>query len=421
MKRVLLALCAPAILLLFGGCDNLLKDTVTYKINEPVFMPIGEVVAKTKVTTQAYEITGHGKICFYNDYLYLAEPDKGIHIINNSDPANPVQVGFIEIVGNHDIMIRENMLYADMLTSLVWFDVSDPAHPELKGHLEDVFHFALPETENEHGIDYEKCYNNVPQGQVVVGWRVKERKESYSKWGTDDIMYESSSLAGSANKMSNSVNGSMSRFAIYKNYLYTVIDNKMDVFDLAGDEPSIAAQNIYVGWDVETIFSYKDCMFMGTPFGMIIFSVENPLKPEYQSSVTHVFGCDPVVVEDDIAYVTVHSGNLCGQNANDLIIVDVSDTKNPRHIVTYAMTKPKGLGIDQGTLFVCDDGLKIFNAEDPQTIMANRLAHYKGMEGYDLIPYNKTLMMIAEDGIYQYDYSDLEGIRKLSKIAINAE
>ena len=82
------------------------------------------------------------------------------------------------------------------------------------------------------------------------------------------------------------------------------------------------------------------------------------------------------------------------------------------------MTKPKGLGIDNGTLFLCDDGLKIYNADDPQTLMANRLAHYSGMEGYDVIPYNNVLMMIAEDGIYQYDYSDLEEIRLLSKIAV---
>ena len=92
--------------------------------------------------------------------------------------------------------------------------------------------------------------------------------------------------------------------------------------------------------------------------------------------------------------------------------------KRPQPIVSYTMTKPKGLGIDNGTLFLCDDGLKIYNADDPQTLMANRLAHYSGMEGYDVIPYNNVLMMIAEDGIYQYDYSDLEEIRLLSKIAV---
>ena len=92
--------------------------------------------------------------------------------------------------------------------------------------------------------------------------------------------------------------------------------------------------------------------------------------------------------------------------------------KRPQPIVSYTMTKPKGLGIDNGTLFLCDDGLKIYNANDPQTLMANRLAHYSGMEGYDVIPYNNVLMMIAEDGIYQYDYSDLKEIRLLSKIAV---
>ena len=134
------------------------------------------------------------------------------------------------------------------------------------------------------------------------------------------------------------------------------------------------------------------------------------------SVVWHVFGCDPVVVENDIAYVTIHSGNFCGQNANDLLIYDVSNVKSPRHIVSYAMTKPKGLGIDNGTLFVCDDGLKIFNASNPQTLMANRIVHYSGMDGFDVIPFNNVLIMIADNGLYQYDYSDLSQIKPLSKL-----
>ena len=85
------------------------------------------------------------------------------------------------------------------------------------------------------------------------------------------------------------------------------------------------------------------------------------------------------------------------------------------------MTHPKGLGIDNKVLFVCDDGLKIFDAADPQKIMARNLAHYKGMAGYDVITFNKVLMMIAEDGIHQYDYSDLTQIQKLSFLPVKAE
>jgi hypothetical protein len=191
----------------------------------------------------------------------------------------------------------------------------------------------------------------------------------------------------------------------------------MSVIDLSGNTPVKAAENIGVG-DVETIFSYKDNMFIGTPTGMIIYSVADPLKPEYVSSVWHVVGCDPVVVENDIAYVTVHSGNMCGQNNNDLIIYDVSDVTAPKHIVSYAMKHPKGLGVDSGTLFLCDDGLKIFDATNPQTLMAHSLAHYSGMDGFDVIPFDRVLMMIADDGLYQYDYSDLTKISQLSKLPI---
>ena len=80
---------------------------------------------------------------------------------------------------------------------------------------------------------------------------------------------------------------------------------------------------------------------------------------------------------------------------------------------------PKGLGIDNGTLFLCDDGLKVFKiGEDPQTLIANQILHKRGMDGYDLIPYENVLMMIADDGLYQYDYSNLQNIRELSVIPI---
>jgi hypothetical protein len=187
---------------------------------------------------------------------------------------------------------------------------------------------------------------------------------------------------------------------------------------LSGEKPEKAIENIYIGNNVETIFPYKDKLFMGTPSGLVIYSIENPLNPVYCSQVAHVYGCDPVVVEDDLAYVTVHSGNFCGQNSDELIIIDVSDVMQPVQLVSYAMTHPKGLGIEKGRLFLCDDGLKIFKVKDPQTLITGQLKHYKGMDGYDVIPVNNTLMMIADKGLYQYDYSDINNIKLLSVIPI---
>ena len=208
----------------------------------------------------------------------------------------------------------------------------------------------------------------------------------------------------------------MSRFTLYNNNLYAVTENQMTIFDLTGTEPQKAAESTFIGWNVETIFSYKDNMFMGTPTGMLIYSVTDPLKPVFQSSITHVFGCDPVVVDNDLAYVTIHSGDNCGQKNNELFIVDVSDVKNPKQLVSYTMKNPKGLGVDKGMLFLCDDGLKIYKITTPNTLMSNELVHYSGMEGYDLIPFNNVLMMITDDGLYQYDYSKVNEIKLLSKL-----
>lgn len=419
MKKLMSLFCVSLICLLCGCNDDMkVKETITYTVNKPVLMSADVFRSSVKVTTQPEEITQKGKICFYEGYLYISEPGKGIHIIDNRNPASPASVGFIELIGNADVAIRNNILYADSYIDLVGFDISNPALPVLKSRLENVFPQSYPPIEEGY-IDSELCNLAATNGNIVVGWTQEEETHTLEYYKNEQVYNDAmTNSSGGSSGGSTGVNGSMSRFGLYKDYLYVVLNDYMSIFNLAGDKPEKAVENMYIGGSVETIFSYKDCMFMGTPTGMIIYSVANPLKPEYQSMMWHVYGCDPVVVENDIAYVTVHSGNNCGQNFNELIILNVKDVKNPQPIVSYTMTKPKGLGIDNGTLFLCDDGLKIYNAEDPQTLMANRLAHYSGMEGYDVIPHDNVLMMIADDGIYQYDYSNLKDIKQLSKLAV---
>lgn len=422
MKKLTFLLLITGLFVL-PGCKDYVDEYVTYTVNEPVFMSASEF--RSAVDMEGPKpIEKQGKIVFYDEYLYISQPEKGIHIIDNRNPSDPRNIAFIELLGNADMHVRDNMLYADSYVDLVWFNINDPAKPVLKGRKEEVFPEALPLTENGFGIDYDKFADR--GNKVVVGWKTVERKElvrnykpRWWSWGgvTEDAMYNFSAKADGG---SVGVVGSMSRFAIYQDNLYTVMNNMLGIFDLSGETPVKTGEDIYVGFSVETIFSYKNCMFMGTPTGMIIYLLEDPLKPERQSMITHVFGCDPVVVENDIAYVTVRSGTFCGQDANELIVVDVSDVKKPQHIVTYNMKNPKGLGIDNGTLFVCDDGLRVFNAENPSAIMYkdNILAHFKDIDGFDVIPFNNVLMMIAEDGIYQYDYTDVKNIRRLSRLPI---
>ncbi|MFA7494000.1 MAG: hypothetical protein WCZ43_10870 [Proteiniphilum sp.] len=425
MKKLSFLLLMTGLFVL-PGCKDYVNDYITYTVNEPVFMPVSEFRSAVDVIPQPQPIEKQGKIVFYDGYLYISQPEKGIHVIDNRNPSNPSNIAFIELIGNADMHVRNGVLYADSYIDLVWFDISDPSKPVYKGRKEEVFPEAFPPTENGYSIDYAKSMDR--SNGIVVGWKTVERKElvqtSKSYWwswnGVSEKMMYSSDASFSGSGGGVGVAGSMSRFAIYKDNLYTVMNNHLGIFDLSDETPEKVGQDTYVGFDVETIFSYKNCMFMGTPTGMIIYSLEDPLKPERQSMITHVFGCDPVVVENDIAYVTIRSGTFCGQTANELIVVDVSNPKQPKHIVTYNMENPKGLGIDNGTLFVCDDGLRVFNAEDPSTIMHkdNKLAHFREIDGLDVIPFDNVLMMIAEDGIYQYDYTDVQQIRQLSRLPI---
>ncbi|MDR2840805.1 MAG: hypothetical protein LBV75_06020 [Paludibacter sp.] len=426
MKKLYFLFLAIFAGLIFISCDKSYTETVTYQINEPILMSTSDLRSSVKVTSTTNKIENYGKICFYKNFLYIAETGKGIHIINNTNPAQPSVVGFIELLGNYDMAIRNNTLYADMLTNLVWFDISNPSAPVAAGCMANAFPAFLPPCDNGYGYDYNLVYAlQHNSDSVIVGWNTVERTEDVTRyreswWGgiwNKSELYTAVPLTDSGN--STGVNGSMSSFALYNDYLYSVMNNKMTVISLTGAEPKIAADNIYIGYNVETIFSYKNAMFMGTPTGLLIYSVTNPIHPVLCSQISHVYGCDPVVVENDLAYVTVHSGNTCGQNDNELFVIDVSDIRSPQQLVSYKMTSPKGLGIDNGTLFVCDNGLKIFNAENPQTIIANQLAHYTGMNGYDVIPFNDVLMMIAEDGLYQYNYSDLNHIQLISKLKFN--
>ena len=139
------------------GCkdDGVRVEVVRYAINEPVFMSISEFRNSVKVTDEVVPITKRGKICFYKDYLYISSPDKGIHIVDNRNPASPRIAGFVELIGNEDLSIKDDKLYADSYVDLVWFDISDPERPELEGRVENAFRYALPTIFG--GSESERC------------------------------------------------------------------------------------------------------------------------------------------------------------------------------------------------------------------------------------------------------------------------
>ena len=71
------------------------------------------------------EINNPGKLNYKDGYLFISETKKGIHIIDNRNTSNPINIAFIVLPGNYDIATKGDYLYADSYLDLVVFDISN--------------------------------------------------------------------------------------------------------------------------------------------------------------------------------------------------------------------------------------------------------------------------------------------------------
>jgi hypothetical protein len=198
--------------------------------------------------------------------------------------------------------------------------------------------------------------------------------------------------------------GSLARFAIRGDHLYTVDRNDLHVYDISDVNQPRKVNQVSVGAQIETIFPRLENLFIGSQGGMFIYSIAEPTQPQFLSSYIHVVSCDPVVADERYAYVTLRSiENVCGRFTDQLDIVDISNLSDPFLHRTYPMTHPKGLGVDDNELFVCDDGLKVFEISNVDSLVQKY--HFR-IEANDVIPYRDYLMVIGSDGLYQYRYSE---------------
>jgi hypothetical protein len=210
----------------------------------------------------------------------------------------------------------------------------------------------------------------------------------------------------------------MARFTLLNNHLYTVSVSELFAFNISDPrDPKFVNKSVFNGQVIETIFPFKNKLFIGSTTGMFIYDVSTPGSPVKQGQFNHARNCDPVVADDTKAYVTLRSGTTCGGITNSLEIIDVTNINSPWLIKQYPMTNPFGLGKDGNALFICDgkDGVKVYDASD-----ANNLKMIKkidGMETYDVIASNNRALVVAKEGLFQFDYSNINNIRLLSKIS----
>lgn len=427
MKSIKFFLAAPITILMMlsiVSCKDSSIEFRKYTANVPQYLSYDEMRKPVK-STAGFAIQTAGKIYIQGNYLFVNEKYKGIHVFDNSNPSSPVNLAFLDIPGNVDLAVKGNFLYADNYVDLIVLDISNLNSPVEVARIKDIFPYTIPETTEIYPI------SNIDQEKgVIVGWQVKEVTEElnsngmmpyyYFDKGTGIFMMNES--AGMPNRTVG-IGGSMARFIINGDQFYGLNQSNMQVINITEPSNPVAGTKIEMSRVVETVFIDGLNLFIGTQTGMLIYDISSPATPVYKSEYNHFQSCDPVVVQDNYAYVTLRAGNRCGNWQNVMEVIDLKDIMNPVLMKSYPMSEPYGLGIDNKTLFVCDGqaGLKIYDATDPLRIDLHMLKNYTNLKALDVIPFGKVLIMIAEDGIYQYAYSDVLNIQELSKIQIGTE
>jgi hypothetical protein len=419
MRKIILL---PVLIMTVFVLQSCLKDNITrtYSIFEPIYKSKSEVLAEIKSSTPV-SISNPGKIYMYGNYIFLNEVNKGVHIIDNTNPASPVIKAFINIPGNVDIAVKGSTLYADLFTDLVVVDIANPLNSTLQKVVPGIF----PERVYAPGFIADS-------GKVIVGWTEKKIKESVEGpapagrgWIRMDMLLASGTAqaapAGNSGgvKSMTGIAGSMSRFSIVNNYLYAVNNSSLKVLNISAPNDPQLQNTVGVGWNIETIYPFKTKLFLGSSTGMFIFDIANPVAPVREGSVAHFRACDPVVADDNYAFVTLRAGTFCQGVDNQLDVINVQNVMNPVLVKTYGMTNPHGLAKDGDLLFICDgsDGLKVYNASNIFSLQL--LDRVKNLETYDVIAWNNKLLVVAKGGLYQYSYSNPSRLSLISKMTIN--
>ena len=128
----------------------------------PVYMSREELNNSVKFET-ARPLKNTGKIFMKGSYVFVGEKYEGVHIIDNRNPRDPKNVGFIAIAGNVDVATKGNVLYADNAVDLVAIDISNLPTLRVLKRLEESF----PEANQVRPPDGGKFDYDASKGYIV--------------------------------------------------------------------------------------------------------------------------------------------------------------------------------------------------------------------------------------------------------------
>ena len=229
------------------------------------------------------------------------------------------------------------------------------------------------------------------------------------------IACEKSNDSQSAN--STGAGGSLAKFTIIGNYIYAVSSHYLYTVDVSNPAKPVNVGQSTLSFDMETIFPYKNRLFIGSKTGLYVYSIDKPASPILIGEAKHGRSCDPVIANDSVSYSTLKGNTFCGPATSGLYVYDIKNLNQPELKKTILINEPTGLGMADSALYVCcsNEGLKVYSIKDAYNPIEKKLI--PGYNFIDIIPYSDILICRISDGIILYNISDRLQPAFIKKIA----
>jgi len=206
--------------------------------------------------------------------------------------------------------------------------------------------------------------------------------------------------------LSTGKSGSLAKFTIIGNYIYAVSMHYLYTVDISNPSVPVKTNQSQLSFDMETIFPYKNRLFIGSKTGLYIYSIDTASIPRLIGEAKHGRSCDPVVANDSVSYSTLKGNTYCGPATSGLYVHDIKNLNTPLLKKLVPINDPIGLGMTDSALYVCcaNAGLKVYNIRNAYDPMEE--STISGSNFVDVIPYGKILICWVSDGISLYDIAN---------------
>ncbi len=414
MKKLYSILALSGFALLLSSCEqDFTSIDVTYTKATALYADLNEL-RNVALIGGAREIANPGKIFVSDDLLLIGEEKVGIHIMDNSDPENPTNKSFINVPGNREFFVDGSNVYVESYYDMLKIDLSAINAPKLIARVRNAFGEELKNELGESliGFDFEVVTESFNEDVNIY----KEGQLIYFD-GQNRLIPESAVPASFAGN--NDFIGTVNRIVRYNEHVYVLGWSNLTVFkdqssfDLVGSNP--------MGWQMETVFPYENKLFIGTQNSMQVFDISDPEMPQHVSIFDHATSCDPVYPLDDVAYVTLRTGEFarCPGDINALLVLDITNIHSPQQKQEIEMKSPYGMSLIGTRLFVGegDNGLKIFDAEEKTKLTLEQWD--KEIQAYDIIPHptrTDIVLIAGPNGLSQYDIESPNSMELLSTV-----